>query len=144
MTTIPITVPFDGRPVTLMELGRITGLKYETLSARYHKGDRGERLIRPLEVNGPATIETEQNEDLKHRRRVLEFTRIKEAERAAQQRQRELDRRELRARAAAAVAATAQPLITGELLTDAERKIIRERVRLSGQRSWRRDGGGWL
>lgn len=42
-----IKVRYNGKSITLMELSEITGLNYGLLRARYDRGDRGKRLLRP-------------------------------------------------------------------------------------------------
>lgn len=42
-----ITVNYQGRNVTLIELSEILGIPYTTIWSRYNRGDRGEDLIRP-------------------------------------------------------------------------------------------------
>lgn len=43
-----IYVLYNNRLITLTELSIITNIKRETLEMRYIRGDRGERLIRPV------------------------------------------------------------------------------------------------
>lgn len=43
-----IYIDYKGKRVTLTELSGITGIKRETLEMRYIRGDRGERLYRPV------------------------------------------------------------------------------------------------
>lgn len=43
-----IVVDYYGKPVTLVELSEITGISYSCLNARYHRGNRGENLTRPV------------------------------------------------------------------------------------------------
>lgn len=43
-----IYIDYEGNSVTLTELSNITGIKRETLEMRYIRGDRGERLYRPV------------------------------------------------------------------------------------------------
>lgn len=43
-----INIEYDGKTVGIGELSEISGLKYETLRQRYHQGDRGEYLVRPI------------------------------------------------------------------------------------------------
>lgn len=42
-----IKVRYNGKVMTLIELSEATGLSYSLLSARYDRGDRGKRLVRP-------------------------------------------------------------------------------------------------
>ncbi|MDQ0492767.1 hypothetical protein [Paenibacillus brasilensis] len=46
-----IKVDFQGEQITLMELSEITGVGYKVLNARYDRGDRNERLLRPLNTD---------------------------------------------------------------------------------------------
>lgn len=46
-----VYIDYKGKKITLIELSEITKLPYHTLSRRYHKGDRGDELIRPLKVS---------------------------------------------------------------------------------------------
>ena len=48
-TSQNIFVEIDGVTKTIAGWSEQTGIKHKTLSIRYHKGDRGQRLIRPLE-----------------------------------------------------------------------------------------------
>jgi hypothetical protein len=41
-------VEYQGQPMSLRELASIVGLPARTIQYRYHAGDRGERLIRPV------------------------------------------------------------------------------------------------
>lgn len=43
-----IYIDYGGTTVTLTELSNIIGIKRETLEMRYIRGDRGERLYRPV------------------------------------------------------------------------------------------------
>ena len=43
-----IFIEYEGKSVTLTELSDITGIKREALEMRYIRGDRGERLYRPV------------------------------------------------------------------------------------------------
>lgn len=42
-----IVVKFQDRQLTLSEVSEITGINYWALKNRYHRGDRGEKLLRP-------------------------------------------------------------------------------------------------
>lgn len=46
--TSNILVDYEGKTLTLIELSEKTGITYSCLNARYHRGDRGNRLIRPV------------------------------------------------------------------------------------------------
>lgn len=46
-----IIVDYQGEEITLGELSERIGIKYYVLYKRYSKGDRGDRLIRPIEKN---------------------------------------------------------------------------------------------
>ena len=48
-----IYVYYNGEKITLIELSEKTGISYSALSSRYHKGDRNERLTRPLKKSTP-------------------------------------------------------------------------------------------
>lgn len=41
-------VEYDGRKMTLMEASELSGISYTALLKRYHCGDRGDRLFRPV------------------------------------------------------------------------------------------------
>lgn len=43
-----IIVEYQGRKMTLMEAAELSGIPYDVLKRRYHHGDRGERLFRPV------------------------------------------------------------------------------------------------
>ena len=69
-----LAVEYKGETMTLIEVSELTGIAYGTLNARYQDGDRGERLIRPLnadrttlrgEKNVKAVITTEIAKDIK-------------------------------------------------------------------------------
>ena len=56
MTYIPqsqpkLTVMHEGRKWHLVDLARATGVPYERMRQRFHEGQRGDRLVRP--VQGP-------------------------------------------------------------------------------------------
>lgn len=48
-----VLVDYYGVPMLLVDVARITGISYPTLNTRYHKGDRGEKLIRPVKKVAP-------------------------------------------------------------------------------------------
>lgn len=39
-----VFVEYNGKQVSLSQLSKLTGVKYNTIVARYHRGLRGERL----------------------------------------------------------------------------------------------------
>ena len=41
-------VEYQGEKITFAEAAEKTGIDYKVLHFRYHKGDRGERLFRPV------------------------------------------------------------------------------------------------
>ena len=43
-----IKTQYNGKEMTLIEISEITSIPYVTLNDRYHRGDRGDRLIRPV------------------------------------------------------------------------------------------------
>ena len=43
-----IKTQYNGKEMTLIEISEITNIPYVTLNDRYHRGDRGDRLIRPV------------------------------------------------------------------------------------------------
>lgn len=43
-----IFVEYNGRKISLVEVAELIGIPYKTIYFRYHKGDRGEKLFRPL------------------------------------------------------------------------------------------------
>lgn len=43
-----IKTQYNGKEMTLIEISEITNIPHKTLIDRYHRGDRGDRLIRPL------------------------------------------------------------------------------------------------
>lgn len=45
-----IKVSYKGQEVTLIELSEIVGIEYSCLNARYRRGDRNEKLIRPISI----------------------------------------------------------------------------------------------
>jgi hypothetical protein len=48
----PCQVPHDGQLLTLRELAAATGINPATIFKRWTQGDRGEKLIRPLDPRG--------------------------------------------------------------------------------------------
>jgi hypothetical protein len=48
----PCRVPHLGQDLTLRELAAATGINPQTIFKRWTQGDRGERLIRPLDPRG--------------------------------------------------------------------------------------------
>ena len=42
-------VEYSGEQMTLIEAAEVSGINYRTLCSRYQRGDRGERLFRPVE-----------------------------------------------------------------------------------------------
>jgi hypothetical protein len=48
----PCQVPHQGQMLTLRELAAATGIAPATIFKRWTQGDRGERLIRPLDPRG--------------------------------------------------------------------------------------------
>lgn len=132
------TVDYHGRSVRLSELAKLTGVSLGTLQSRHEKGDRGERLWRPLERTrrlGP----TSQQYDMVDGKRI-------EASKREQDRRRQTlrqDRNRLRAERLAAVRAEhaealKRPLIAKELLSKWEREAIHESVQ-GRQRWWTAD-----
>lgn len=45
-----IVVEYDGREMCLTEAAELSGIAYSVLIQRYHAGDRGEKLFRPVET----------------------------------------------------------------------------------------------
>ena len=43
-----IIVEYDGKKITLKESSKKSGINYGTLKSRYHAGDRGDKLFRPV------------------------------------------------------------------------------------------------
>lgn len=69
-----LAVEYEGKTMTLVEVSELTGIEYGTLSRRFQSGDRGERLVRPLnadkktqrgEKNFKAVITAEIAKDIK-------------------------------------------------------------------------------
>lgn len=105
---------FNGQELRLSEIARITGHRHSTILNRFDKGDRGPNLWRPLDKSGPHRIDPT---DTEHRQMLRD--RREERERAI-----------ARARAEHA-AAIARPLIDANLLTPAERREIRSRIKFA-------------
>lgn len=54
MTYIPqsqpkLTVMHEGRKWHLVDLARATGVPYERMRQRFHEGQRGDKLVRPVQ-----------------------------------------------------------------------------------------------
>lgn len=47
-TSKNVYIKHEGKRICLSELAEIYGLKADVVIARYHRGDRGERLVRPI------------------------------------------------------------------------------------------------
>ncbi len=47
-TSKNVYIEHEGKRICLSELAEIYGLKAEVVISRYHRGDRGERLVRPI------------------------------------------------------------------------------------------------
>lgn len=43
-----LTVMHEGRKWHLVDLARATGVPYERMRQRFHEGQRGDRLVRPV------------------------------------------------------------------------------------------------
>lgn len=126
--TIARIVHIDGEPFTLRQLAKRSGIAYPTICRRYHIGDRGEELIRPLSPGRQTKqqVDLAEMHDTKRdlRRQQHEVKRAKEEARAVRL-------QELREQRAALLA---RPFISADLLSDEERR----RVRLSivGRQRW--------
>lgn len=141
MTRTAIIVNFGGKEMPLYQAAKLAGLSDYCVRKRYQKGERGGDLFRPS-MHGRFRKPAAQLDDLQAKRKAVEA-----AERAAQEMKISRQRREAEARARAMVehaAAFARPLIDAKLLKQREHKAIVERVRFSGQRNWRKDGGSVL
>lgn len=55
-----LSVEYKGETMTLVEVSELTGIEYGTLSRRFQSGDRGERLVRPLNADR-TTLRGEKN-----------------------------------------------------------------------------------
>lgn len=131
-------VPHNGCELTLRELAEATGHTYACLCGRYGKGDRGEKLIRPLDCVGKNSARTPQS--LRGEGADVNTRKAEAAKREAQlerDRERAVRMAALRAEHARVMAA---PLIDSSLLTDAEHAASWKRVNYCGQRNWRTKG----
>ena len=136
MTRHAIIVTFGGKEMPLYRAAKVCGISDYTLRKRWRNGDRGDELFRPSRARKPPA------EELKARREADEA-----AERAKNEQRFTRQRREQTARERAMLehaAAFARPLIDGKLVKPKERLAIANRVRSSGQRNWRTNGGGVL
>jgi hypothetical protein len=133
-------VNYNGADLTLRELSEAVGISLSCIKIRYHKGDRGPELWRPLDCVGgnktgrpPSSLRGEG---------VSIKVREQAAERRAKQLAREVEKQaRIDALKAARDAELRRPLIDAKLLKPREHKAIVDRVRFSGQRNWRKDGG---
>lgn len=134
-------VNYNGAELTLRELASVVGISYSCLDGRYRKGDREPALWRPLDCVGgnkagkrPPSVLRGEGVSIK--------TREQEAARREQQLARKQREAETRARLMVEhAAAFARPLIDAGLLKPKEHLAIVERVKFSGQKNWRTDGG---
>lgn len=130
--TIPRLVTIDAETFTLRQLAKRSGIAYPTICRRYHIGDRGEELIRPLMPGR----QTKQQVDLAEMHDTHREERRREhAAKRAKEEARRVRLLELRALHAAELA---RPLISAGLLSRTERKEIRENV-VGRQRWWTAD-----
>jgi len=138
-----IFITHDGKTRSINEWVRATGIAYRTIWDRYHRGIRdGAELLRSKK-NEPR----EKNQTREPRVQVNDTKALNDANRAAERKRLNVSKeRKERMRAhrerieAEYLAAMLAPLIDRALLTDAERVANWERVRYSGQRSWRMKG----
>ena len=132
-----VTLDWHGETITLFELARRHGMNHGCLLKRWHRGLRGDDLVAPPRVTvrqPPKTFEQrEELADMEHQRSIARSRKA----RKQQLRQRERDKAIRVAKEHAA--AFAKPLIDGRLLTPAERKANRAKVR--GCQRW---NGGWF
>lgn len=56
-----ITVNYNGKNMALSESAELAGIRYETIRSRYHNGDRGEYLFRPINKNLSCHYRKEKN-----------------------------------------------------------------------------------
>lgn len=61
-TTTPY-VEYDNELITLKQLSEITGINYQTLFRRYKKGDRNEKLIRPIDKKKSTRGKTDERKE---------------------------------------------------------------------------------
>jgi hypothetical protein len=132
-------ITYNGAQLTLKQLAKATGLSYPCLAGRYRKGDREPKLWRPRDCVGgnrkgksPQSLRGEG---------VTSRAREEEAAKREARLKRERDRAwRIAAMKVSHAAAMSAPLIDASLLTAAERVANWNRVRNSGQRSWRVTG----
>lgn len=61
-TTTPY-VEYNNELITLKQLSEITGINYQTLFRRYKKGDRNEKLIRPIDKKKSTRGKTDERKE---------------------------------------------------------------------------------
>ena len=74
MSAIYVNDPANGESVSLSELGRRYGISPACLSRRYHRGDRGQKLIGQVSREELARAKAaEYRESLVRQHRIVEF-----------------------------------------------------------------------
>lgn len=71
-----IKITYKNKYVTLMELSELTGIPYGTLHARYERGDRGERLWRPIGVDAQKVKGSKQHLSKLIEEQVIEIKKL--------------------------------------------------------------------
>lgn len=130
--TIARIVEIDGEQFTLRQLAMRSGIAYPTLCRRWHTGDRGADIIRPLHP-GRQTKQQIDLADMHTTRRDLK-RQLRQAKLVKEEAQR-ARLRELREQRAALLA---RPLIAANLLSGEEREEIRQSI-VGRQRWWTAD-----
>jgi len=125
-----IFITHDGQTKSIRAWAAQTGLNWHTIMERYRKGWQGEKLFGP--VNSP---NGGKRHDGAHRKQIknpkLEAIKVARKQIAT-------DATERASRAL--TAELSRPLISKSLLTNDERQEIRDRVKYSGQITWRENG----
>lgn len=130
----PHYVSIAGRRLTLRQASKESGIEYATVADRYRKGDRDERVVRPLDKGGRRRAG--ENTDLAQMNEYRDAKR--EIQRRAHERKRaRLERQQavLRAIREAHAALLSAPLIAPGLLSDEERVAVRRSI-VGRQRWW--------
>lgn len=120
--TIPRIVELDGEQLTLRQLARRSGIAYPTLCRRWHTGDRGEDLIRPLSPGRQSKQQVDLAEMRNTKRELLRQRHLAKLAKEETRRKQLCELREQR------VELLTRPLISADLLTGDERQQIRSAI----------------
>lgn len=132
--TAPHLEEIHGERLSLRQAAKRYGLEYATVADRWRKGDRGERLVRALDKGNARAPGT--NTDLAQMNAERDSKRDLQRKAHAAREARETARRaRLLAARAAHAAELARPFISAELLSDEERRRVRQSI-VGRQRWW--------